>query len=155
MMGQIVMQKEWFAIFKVKVTVKVQNQMWLFLPYIYDSFYHSVQLVCTFCSQIELIGTLSYSSVFCVKTGIVVFRVKVTVKVQIFIGTLSVLSFLYHWSFCNQTRYVEVLSLINWVQQSGLILTVIRWLTVSLGTQLGVGVFCCARRQPCCFCSIM
>ena len=63
------------------------------------------------------------------------FKVKVTMKVQIFIGSF-ILTFLYQWSFGVQTRCVDVLLIINkpstitkWA------LTVILWHKVSLGTQ--------------------
>ena len=70
-----------------------------------------IELVCSFCSQIQLYGTSLYSGASCVKKWIV--KIKVKVKVKIFIVSLCILYFLYHWSLGNQTRCVDVLFLIN------------------------------------------
>ena len=64
--------------------------------------------------QSNLIGwyITIFWSVLC-KNWIVVFKVKVTVKVQIFIRSLFMSYFLYHWSLGNQTTCSGVLLLLN------------------------------------------
>ena len=64
--------------------------------------------------QPDVIGwyTIIFWIAWC-KNWRVVFKVKVTVRVQIFIEFLSILYFLYHWSLGNQTRWVDVLLLMN------------------------------------------
>ena len=97
-MGQSVMQEDWFTILKVKVTLSAHIIR-------YGCFYHIYWTTAVFAAKFNWIvhHILEYLN------WIVVFKVKVavTVKVQIFIGFLSI------WPLGNQTRCVDVLLLIN------------------------------------------
>ena len=77
--GQSVMQTDWFATFKIKLSVRADIIK-------YDLFTNLLNY-CSFCSNIYWDGTSPYSGVSRVQLGIVV--VKVTVKVQIFIWSLT------------------------------------------------------------------
>ena len=115
------------------------DQIWLFLSYLLNCW--------SFCSQIWMVH---YHKL---KNKIVVFKVKITVTVQNFIESLCILYLLYHWSLGNQRRCAYLLFIItNQAQQSWHILTVALWLTLSLGTLWGLGVFCHARWQTVCCC---
>ena len=106
------------------------NQIWLFLVDLLNCL--------SFCNQISLDVILSNAGVFLHKSWIVVFNVKMTVKFQNFIKSLSVLYFLHHRSLCYQTRFVDVLVILlltkpstrKWAYTDNI--TVIK---VSLGTQ--------------------
>ena len=82
------MQENWFAVFKYRVTVRAHLIK-------YDSFYHICRTADLL--QPDLIGWYSFISwsVFCKKL-IVVFKVKITVKVQNLLESLCILYLLYH-----------------------------------------------------------
>ena len=82
------MQNVWLGIVKDKVTVRAQ-----FIRY--DCFYHIYELLILL--QPDFIGWYIFisRSILC-KNKIIVFKVKVTVKVQNFIESLCVLYPLYH-----------------------------------------------------------
>ena len=129
--GANVMQKDWFAIFRVEVSGLLSSgsrSQWGFII-MCDCFYH-IHWAGLLFWQLNLIEWhMIFWSVLC-KNLTFVFKVKVTVKVQILIRSLCILYFLYHWTVGNQTKCVDVLWLIIQVQQSGHILRVIPWLTV-------------------------
>ena len=90
-MGQIVMQEDWFPVFKVRVTVRAHLIK-------YDCFYHMHWTTDLFL-QPNLIGwyiIISWTDLC--KKYIVVFKVKVSVKVQNSIESLCILYLLFHWS---------------------------------------------------------
>ena len=82
------MQKDWFAVFKFRVTVRVHLIK-------YDCYYYIAELL--LCLQPSLVGwyiIISWGALC--KNLIVGFKVKITVKVRNFIDSLCILYFLYH-----------------------------------------------------------
>ena len=84
-MGQSVMQEDWFAVFKFRVTVRAHLIKYDCLPYVLNCYLFGTKLNWIIISW----------SAFC-KSYIVVFKVKITVKVQNFIESLCSLYLLYH-----------------------------------------------------------
>ena len=100
--------------------------------------------------QPDLIGwyiIMSWSALC--KNEIVVFKVKITVKVQNFIESLCILYHLYHWSLWNQRRCADLLFIITKPSaRKWHILTVALEITLSHGHQLGMQAFHANKNQP-------
>ena len=104
--GQSVMQEDWFAVFMFRVRLRACIIR-------YDCAYHIYWTA-------DLSGTkfngwyITVSwSVFLCKNLIVVFKTKVTVKVQNFIESLFTLYLLHYWPLGNQTRCADILLLVT------------------------------------------
>ena len=111
------------------------NQIWLFLPYL--------QTADLFATKFKWM--VHYHKLECLYKGWIIFKVKISIKVQNLIESLCILYLLYHWSLGNETRCADSLLLKTKPSTSGHILTVALWLTGSLDIQRGL--FCRTRRQ--------
>ena len=113
-MSQSVMQKDSFAVFKVKVTERA----------------HVIRCVCfyhinwTADPLATKFNWMIHHPKLLRKDLIAMVKVKDTVKVQNFVDCLSVLSFLCHIYFCNHTRCVDVLILRDSIKHT----VVLHWL---------------------------
>ena len=91
------MQEDWFAIFNVTLRVYIIK---------HDTFYLSTELLILL--EPNLIEWYLIKSWYVLsKNWIVVFKVKVTVKVQKFMESLCILYLLYHWSPGTQSRCAD------------------------------------------------
>ena len=110
-MSQIVFQKDWFAVFKVKVTVK--NNMFkicLFNIWTADPFASKLGLMAHHHRVDCLVKRLDCSAV-----------VKVTEKAQNFSDCSSEWYLLWCWTFCNQTWYGDAASWAKICKKIGLL----------------------------------
>ena len=93
-----VMQKDWFAIFKVRVTARVHmNKIWQFLLNFLNCW--------SFCYQTWFNSTLSKARVSYKEIKIIMFKVNVTAKFQNVKECFSRL--LNHWTFYHQNWYSD------------------------------------------------
>ena len=143
-MGQSVMQEDWFAVFKFRVTVKAQIIK-------FDCFYHIYWTAYLFATAFNWMVHHHNLECFLLKLDCS-FKVKNTVQLQNLIESLCISYLLYQWSLGNQTRCADLLLIISkpittkwaYTDSSTLTYTIIR---LTVGGEWGV--FCCAWQHFC------